>query len=210
MGFDKILASLAGQPVLKYSIELLAAMEAIAEVVVVTTPEKLDTVRGLVANRSNFSVCIGGDSRQSSVERGVAALPAAIDLVLIHDAARPLATAVMLAEGIRQGAATGAAIAAIPVSDTIKLVTDDGSVEQTPDRARLYAAQTPQIFRRDWLDACYAKLRESDAAPHVTDEASLLEWAGYRVKIFPGDPRNIKLTNPLDLMFAEALLGATQ
>jgi 2-C-methyl-D-erythritol 4-phosphate cytidylyltransferase len=209
MGFDKILATLAGQPVLNYSIELLASMEAITEIVVVTSPEKLEQVRELVANRPHIRVVLGGDSRRSSVERGVAALPESVDLVLIHDAARPLVTAVTLAEGIRQGEATGAAIAAIPVSDTIKLVANDGTVERTPERDRLFAAQTPQIFRRDWLDASYAKLRDGDAPPLVTDEASLLEWAGYRVLVFPGDPRNIKLTNPLDLTLAEALLGAT-
>ena len=209
MGFDKIFAVLNGRPVLSYSLEQLAAMEAIAEIVVATSPDKFEQVRGLVDNRPNICVCSGGKSRQASVERGVAALSAAIDLVLIHDAARPLVTAIMLDEGIRLGGATGAAIAAIPVSDTIKLVAADGSVEQTPERARLYAAQTPQVFRRDWLEASYAKLHASDEPPLVTDEASLLEWVGYRVRIFPGDARNIKLTNPFDLTLAEALLRAT-
>ncbi|HVX29531.1 MAG TPA: 2-C-methyl-D-erythritol 4-phosphate cytidylyltransferase, partial [Nitrolancea sp.] len=140
--------------------------------------------------------------------RGVAALSPAIDLVLIHDAARPLATAVMMAEGIRLGRAAGAAVAAIPVSDTIKIVAADGRVERTPERARLFAAQTPQVFRRDWLEASYAKLQSSPEPPSITDEASLLEWAGYPVQTFPGDPRNIKLTNPFDLTLAEALLRA--
>jgi 2-C-methyl-D-erythritol 4-phosphate cytidylyltransferase len=206
MGFDKILATLDDRPVLTYSLELLESIEAISEVVVVTSSEKLEPVQRLIANRPNMCVCLGGDSRQESVERGVATLTPAIELVLIHDAARPLATAVMMTEGIRLSEATGAAIAAIPVTDTIKLLAADGSVEQTPERARLYAAQTPQIFRRDWLEASYARLHESDDPPLVTDEASLLEWAGYRVHIFPGDPRNIKLTNPLDLTLAEALL----
>lgn len=209
MGFDKIFAMLNGRPVLSYSLDLLAAMEAIAEIVVVTSPEKREQVRGLVVGRPNICVCVGGDSRQASVERGVAALSAAVDLVLIHDAARPLVTAIMMAEGIRLGETSGAAIAAMPVSDTIKLVAADGSVERTPERARLYAAQTPQVFRRDWLEASYALLHASDEPPLVTDEASLLEWAGYRVHIFPGDVRNMKLTNPLDLTLAEALVRAT-
>lgn len=208
MGFDKILARLAGRPVLCYSLDLLAETKAITEIVVVTSPEKLDPVRELIDGRTNIRPCLGGDTRQESVEHGIAALSPEVDLVLIHDAARPLVTAVMIEQGIRCGEATGAAIAALPVSDTIKLVAADGTVEQTPDRARLVAAQTPQIFRRDWLDESYTKFHESDVPPLVTDEASLLEWAGYRVHLFSGNARNIKLTNPFDLTLAEALLRA--
>jgi 2-C-methyl-D-erythritol 4-phosphate cytidylyltransferase len=208
MGFDKILTLLSDRPVLAYSLELLAAMDAISEIVVVTSPDKLDRVQRLAGRRAHVRVCPGGETRQASVERGVAALSPAIDLVLIHDAARPLATAVMMAEGIRLGRAAGAAVAAIPVSDTIKIVAADGRVERTPERARLFAAQTPQVFRRDWLEASYAKLQSSPEPPPITDEASLLEWAGYPVQTFPGDPRNIKLTNPFDLTLAEALLRA--
>lgn len=208
MGFDKLLAALDGRPVLAYSLDLLASVDAIIQIVVVTTPEKVEPVQRLVANRPNISVCLGGDSRQSSAERGVAALAPEVNLVLIHDAARPLASQTMMAEGIRRGAEIGAAIAAIPVSDTIKLVASDGSVERTPERGRLFAAQTPQVFRRDWLEASYARLHANDEPPSMTDEASLLEWAGYRVHIYPGDARNIKLTNPVDLTLAEALLRA--
>jgi 2-C-methyl-D-erythritol 4-phosphate cytidylyltransferase len=208
MGFDKLLATLDGRPVLAHSLDLLASMQAISQIVVVTTPEKLERVRELVDSRLNILVRPGGNSRQESVERGVAALSPEVNLVLIHDAARPLATAAIMDEGLRRGAETGAAIAAIPVSDTIKLVASDGSVERTPERARLFAAQTPQVFRRDWLEASYARLHACNEPPLMTDEASLLEWAGYRVHIFPGDARNIKLTNPIDLTLAEALLRA--
>jgi 2-C-methyl-D-erythritol 4-phosphate cytidylyltransferase len=136
----------------------------------------------------------------------VSALSREVDLVLIHDAARPLATADLMCEGLRFASSSGAAIAAIPVRDTIKEVAPDGVIERTPDRVRLYAAQTPQVFRRDWLEESYRKLHVAGAELAFSDEAGLLEWAGYRVSIFPGSPENIKLTYPIDLLVADAIL----
>jgi 2-C-methyl-D-erythritol 4-phosphate cytidylyltransferase len=209
MGFDKTLATLGDRPVLLHVLDVLQSVDALCEIVVVTSAENFGAVRALLDEMSPepmVDLCLGGETRQESVERGVAALSSTVDLVLIHDAARPLATAEMMREGICRAIETGAVIAAIPVSDTIKTVASGGTVEQTPDRSRLYAAQTPQVFRRDWLVASYARLGASGGEFQFTDEASLLEWAGYRVSIFAGSPQNIKLTYPVDLVVAETIL----
>jgi 2-C-methyl-D-erythritol 4-phosphate cytidylyltransferase len=210
MGFNKTLAMLGDRPVLQHVLDLLLSIHELSEIVVVSSAENLDAVRTLIGLRSpeaKIGLCLGGDTRQESVKRGVAALATSIELVLIHDAARPLVTAEIVCEGIRQATESGAAIAAIPVSDTIKMVTPDGRVERTPDRSRLYAAQTPQVFRRDWLEASYARVRAVREAVPFTDEASLLEWSGYIVHTFAGSPQNLKLTHPVDLVVAEAILG---
>lgn len=210
MGFEKTMMPLAGRPVLRHVLDRLCSVPAIAEIVVVTSPEQFDAVRTLVATLTatpSIVLCAGGATRQESVERGVSALTPSSDLVLIHDAARPLVTSVIVEAGIRCASVCGAAVAAIPVSDTIKLVAADGLIEATPERARLYAAQTPQIFRRDWLAASYARMHAAPRDAAFTDEASLLEWAGYAVRIFPGSFENIKLTNPVDVMVAESILA---
>ena len=217
MGFDKTLTKLDGRPILQHVLDLFESIHELSEIIVVTSLDNFDTVRALIDERSSGShigLCIGGDTRQESVERGVNALALSIDLVLIHDAARPLVTADIVCEGIRRATDCGAAIAAIPVSDTIKMIIPDGRVERTPDRSRLYAAQTPQVFRRDWLEASYAKVHSVRETVPFTDEASLLEWAGYIIHTFAGSPQNLKLTYPLDLVIAEAILdwrkGAAQ
>ncbi|HVB64185.1 MAG TPA: 2-C-methyl-D-erythritol 4-phosphate cytidylyltransferase [Nitrolancea sp.] len=210
MGFNKTLAMLGGRPILRHVLDLLESINEISEIIVVTSADNFDAVQSLIDERSpetRIGLCLGGDTRQESVERGVAALAISIDLVLIHDAARPLVTADIVREGIRRASESGAAIAAIPVSDTIKMVTPDGRVERTPDRSHLYAAQTPQVFRRDWLEASYARVHAVRETVPFTDEASLLEWAGYNVHTFAGSPQNIKLTHPVDLVVAEAILG---
>ncbi|WP_040667627.1 IspD/TarI family cytidylyltransferase, partial [Nitrolancea hollandica] len=150
-----------------------------------------------------IAVCRGGATRQESVAAGITRLPATVDLVLIHDAARPLVTPELIRQGIAMARQHGSAVAAIPVVDTIKQVDPEGRVLATPDRATLYAAQTPQVFRRDWLAAAYKRARDLP----VTDEASLLELAGLPVYIYPGSPENLKLTTPIDLLIAEALLS---
>jgi len=209
MGFNKTLAPLGGRPVLIHSLEQFASVGEIAEIVVVVSAASSDAVRQLLNETfrgQSIDLCLGGDTRQKSVQNGIAALSPEVDLVLIHDAARPLVTAEMMREGVRTATETGAAIATVPVSDTIKMRSADGSIEGTPERSVLFAAQTPQIFRRDWLEASYRRLNSSNQSVQFTDESSLLEWAGYRVCTFAGSPENIKLTNPVDFAIAEAIL----
>ncbi len=150
----------------------------------------------------------GGATRQDSVRAGLEALAShQPDIVLIHDAARPFVTAALIARAIDAADRTGAAVPAIPVTDTIKLIGTAGNVEATPERARLRIAQTPQAFRFDViLDAHRRAAREGRS--DFTDDAALAEWAGLTVATFEGDPANMKLTTPEDFVREEARLGA--
>jgi 2-C-methyl-D-erythritol 4-phosphate cytidylyltransferase len=121
--------------------------------------------------------------------------------VVIHDGARPLVTEELIERGLEAARETGAAAAAVPVKDTIKLVGEEGIVNQTPPRQNLWAVQTPQVFRADIINEAY--LRAND---DVTDDASLVEQLGYKVKLYPGSYDNIKITTPDDLALAEVLL----
>src|ERR1700693_3558148 len=150
----------------------------------------------------------GGATRQASVHAGLEALISQKpDVVLIHDAARPFVSAALISRAIDAASRTGAAIPAIPVADTIKLIDGSGNVEATPERARLRIAQTPQAFRFDViLDAHRRAAREGRS--DFTDDAALAEWAGLTVATFEGDPANMKLTTPEDFVREEARLGA--
>jgi 2-C-methyl-D-erythritol 4-phosphate cytidylyltransferase/2-C-methyl-D-erythritol 2,4-cyclodiphosphate synthase len=150
----------------------------------------------------------GGATRQASVRAGLEALAGqSPDIVLIHDAARPFVTAAVISRAIDAAGLTGAAVPAIAVTDTIKLIGDTGHVEATPERARLRIAQTPQSFRFEViLDAHRRAAREG--RDDFTDDAALAEWAGLTVTTFEGDPANMKLTTPEDFVREEARLGA--
>ena len=209
MGFNKTLAQLAGREVLFRVLDVVDQAPDIQHVVIVSSPDTVESLqRALEGERYGHVVKVvaGGETRPESVRNGVRALPSAVDLVLIHDAARPLVTLDIVERGIQAACEHGAAIAAIPVTDTIKRVAPDGVIETTLDRTHLYAAQTPQVFLRQWLDDAYDRIGDDLAAGGFTDEASLLEWAGYRVTIFSGSSENIKLTTPSDLDLANAIL----
>lgn len=150
----------------------------------------------------------GGATRQESVHAGLEALASAKpDIVLIHDAARPFVTEAVISRAIDAAGRTGAAIPAVAVADTIKLVGAGGDVEATPERARLRIAQTPQAFRYDViLEAHRRAVREG--RNDFTDDAALAEWAGLTVATFEGDPANMKLTTPEDFVREEARLAA--
>ncbi len=210
MGFDKTLTSLAGRTVLFRVLDVIDQSPDVMHITVVTATDMVEALRRDVQSepyRHSVHVVAGGETRPESVRNGVRALPGDVDMVLIHDAARPLVTLDIVERGVRTAIAHGAAIAAMPVTDTIKQVAPDGSIEKTVDRSHLYAAQTPQVFRRSWLDEAYARLGDDLATGGFTDEASLLEQAGYHVKVFPGSNENIKLTMPSDLDLADAILA---
>jgi 2-C-methyl-D-erythritol 4-phosphate cytidylyltransferase/2-C-methyl-D-erythritol 2,4-cyclodiphosphate synthase len=150
----------------------------------------------------------GGATRQASVHAGLEALASqSPDIVLIHDAARPFVTAALISRAIGAAEMTGAAVPAIPVTDTIKLIGETGNVEATPERARLRIAQTPQAFRFDVILEAHRRAVR-DGRSDFTDDAALAEWAGLTVATFEGDPANMKLTTPEDFVREEARLGA--
>jgi 2-C-methyl-D-erythritol 4-phosphate cytidylyltransferase/2-C-methyl-D-erythritol 2,4-cyclodiphosphate synthase len=150
----------------------------------------------------------GGATRQASVHAGLEALAdQKPEIVLIHDAARPFVSAALITRAIEAAGRTGAAVPAIPVTDTIKLIGESGNVEATPERARLRIAQTPQAFRFDAiLEAHRRAVREG--RDDFTDDAALAEWAGLTVTTFEGDPANMKMTTPEDFIREEARLAA--
>ena len=204
---DKTLTLLAGRPVLDWVLDAFEPVMGISEIILATGERNEMAVQRIVAARGigqRIAVCRGGATRQESVAAGIAGLPAEVDLVLIHDAARPLITPDLIQRGIALARECGSAIAAVPVVDTIKQVDLTDRVLATPSRAALYAAQTPQIFRRDWLMEAFARIQ--DLPTVVTDEASLLELAGFPVFIYPGHPENLKLTTLIDLVVARELL----
>jgi 2-C-methyl-D-erythritol 4-phosphate cytidylyltransferase len=201
-GVDKMLVPLAGRPVLARVVGVFQESALIDQIIVVLGEHNLEPGKKLLAG-GGFSkvtdVCPGEWRRQDSVLAGLGLLKDC-RWVVIHDGARPLVTEDLIEAGLEAAKETGAAVAALPVADTIKLTGDDGFVMGTPPRANLRAVQTPQVFRSDIITAAYAQ-----PAGEATDDASLVERLGYRVKLFMGSYDNIKLTTASDLALAEVL-----
>ena len=203
---DKVLLPLAGRPMLAWSLTALERTDAIGSVVIVAGAHTREAIARLIRDETFVkvrSIAEGGERRQDSVAAGLAALPPGTEIVLIHDGARPLARPELFTRCALAAAASGAAIAATPVADTLKQVADDIIVD-TVDRIGLWAAQTPQAFRL----ATLRRAMESSAGEAVTDEARLCEIAGIPVTIVPASQANLKVTHPEDVAVADALLRA--
>ena len=200
-GMDKMLALLGGKPVLAWAVDVFQQCKLIDQIVVVVSKQSLGRCRQLVAERgwSKVSVCAGGRRRQDSVAAGLGQL-SRCQWVVIHDGARPLVTEGLIEHGLKVAGETGAAIAAVPVTDTIKVAGDDRVVQRTLPRGNLWAVQTPQVFRFDIITEAYRRVEAE-----VTDDASLVEQLGYKVKLYMGSYDNIKITTPDDLALAEIL-----
>lgn len=202
---QKALALLGGRPILAWSLSLFSSLPETAEIVVVAGQHTLSQCETLVADMrlAEAYVVLGGDTRADSVRAGLHALRTECGYVAVHDAARPLASVDLVRRVIGAAIATGAAVPVIPVSDTLHTVSAEGTIDATPDRGRLRAAQTPQIARRDWLAAAYR------VAGGTTDDGGMLHTAGYPVALVDGETRNLKITWPADLMLAEAIVAAS-
>ena len=204
-GVDKICADLGGSPVILRSIAAFEASPFIDEIIVVTREELIPFVGRLCADFAMGKVrCVvkGGDSRADSVCRGLMHISREAELAAIHDGARPLVTPEVIARAVTLAAETGAAIPAVPVTDTIKRAVN-GVICDTPPRAELFAAQTPQVFRADVLKAALTKVMEEKL--EITDAASAVELLGMSVSISEGDGENIKITTQADLALGEAI-----
>ena len=201
---DKLFAPLAGRPLISHTLMAFEVCPAVNRVVLVLAAESLERGRRLVET-AGFdkvtAICPGGPRRQDSVRLGLEAL-SNCRWVVVHDGARPLVTAALIESGLAAAAETGAAIAAVPVADTLKEAAEDGLIRRTLDRRNLWAAQTPQVFDCELLREAH-RLAKGDA----TDDAALVEALGRRVKVFPGSPHNLKVTTAADLALAEALLA---
>lgn len=203
-GIDKVMAQLGGEPMIQRTVRQFQNCDAVSEIVVVTREDLIAPITSLCGDMPKVrAVVAGGASRQESVHRGLNALSDGIQLAAIHDGARPLVTWQVIDRAIRAANTYGAAAPAITVKDTIKVVRG-GVVESTPDRALLYAVQTPQVFDFDLLRGAMKKVEQENLT--VTDDCSAVEQMGMKVKIVEGDERNLKVTTPLDLKIAQTLL----
>lgn len=185
---------LAGRPVLLHALDVASA--CCDEVVLVLPPDHLDAFGG-----DGRRAVAGGSSRAASVRAGLSAIRADAEVVVVHDAARPLASAALFDAVIAAvGGGADGAVPGLPLADTVKRVSG-GAVVETLDRSTLVAVQTPQAFRAEVLRRAHA------GEPEATDDAGLVEAIGGRVVVVTGEPRNLKLTTPADLVLAHALLA---
>lgn len=204
-GRDKLTEPLGGIPVILRTLAAVEAVPEVDEIVVVTREERVEEYRQLLGQCSRLlAVVPGGSTRQESVQNGVRALSSDCRLAAIHDGARPLVTPEVFARCIEAARSCGAATAAVPVKDTIKLADERGRVVDTPDRSRLWAVQTPQIFDRD--EYLRAAAEAERRGLFCTDDCQLFEAMGREVQLVLGDYRNLKLTTPEDFLAAGAYL----
>jgi 2-C-methyl-D-erythritol 4-phosphate cytidylyltransferase len=204
MGADKVLIPLAGKPLLAWSVDVCQSCELVNQIVIVLNENKLDLGRRLVTERGwskVVEVCSGGKRRQDSVRHGLDKLKDC-EWVIVHDGARPFLTSDLIRDGLAAAKGTGAAVAAVPVKDTIKICNSDLMVRETLNRQELWAVQTPQVFRFGIIAKAHEQIKGD-----VTDDASMVEQMGYKVKLYMGSYGNIKITTAEDLALAEVIAG---
>jgi 2-C-methyl-D-erythritol 4-phosphate cytidylyltransferase len=202
-GIDKVFATLDGEPLLATVIAVFQNCSSIDEIVVVLARRSLGQGRKLVKDygwSKVIAICPGGQRRQDSVREGLRRLTDC-EWVVIHDGARPCVNTDIIERGLIAARESGAAIAGVPVKDTIKIVSRRRFIQQTPARQSLWAAQTPQVFRYDLIQEAY-----HHADNEATDDATLVEQLGYKVEIYMGSYNNIKVTTPDDLAIAKLFL----
>jgi 2-C-methyl-D-erythritol 4-phosphate cytidylyltransferase len=205
-GVDKTFAPILGRPLVAHTLDRFESSPLIDQIILVLAEDSLEQGRQLVEERDYRKVahvCAGGTRRQDSVRNGLELL-SPCDWVMVHDGARPCLDKATLQRGLDAAADCGSAVAGVPVKDTIKLVSPDQMVKDTPDRSRLWAAQTPQIFRYDLLLEAHRACTQD-----VTDDAAVVESLGHPIKMFLGADENIKVTTAADLVIAEAFLKAS-
>ncbi|MBR5094256.1 MAG: 2-C-methyl-D-erythritol 4-phosphate cytidylyltransferase [Oscillospiraceae bacterium] len=207
MGSDKIMARIGELPVLARSLMPFQACDDIAEIVVVTTADKLGEVSELCREYSIgkvSKVLSGGKTRAESALTGVSEVSAKADLIAIHDGARPLVTEELIHRVVEVARVKLAAVPAIASTDTLKTAGDDRAIVGTVDRQTTWRIQTPQVFKADLIKGALTRAMNEGVA--LTDDSSAMELLGVKTYIVEGDEENIKLTKPLDLILANAIL----
>ncbi|MCC7202932.1 MAG: 2-C-methyl-D-erythritol 4-phosphate cytidylyltransferase [Nitrospirae bacterium] len=196
------------KPVLAHTLDVFEKCPEVHQVLVISRSGEEDYCLKEVVEKYGYKkvlkIVIGGDRRQDSVYSGIKELDEDTDIVVVHDGVRPFVSPGTLSEAVKLAMFADGVVTAVPVRDTIKDVGEDGIIRSTPDRSTLWNAQTPQVFKRRILEEAY--LRAYNDKFSGTDESSLVERLGYRVKIMEGTPENIKITTKEDLLFAEVIL----
>jgi len=204
-GADKLFTEIAGHPLLAHAVAAFQNSDAVDRIVLVLSEPNLERGNDLV-KRYGFTKVVaispGGERRQDSVRLGLEAL-GECDYVAVHDGARPLVTPELIERGIEAARETGAAAPALPLADTVKEAGPNGIVLRTLARSRLWAVQTPQVFRYDLLLRAHREITVD-----VTDDSAMVEALGAPVRLFEGERRNVKVTTAEDLRVVEALLVA--
>src|ERR1700722_17731270 len=208
MGFDKLLSLIAGKPVIAHSIERFEQCDSIDEVMLVVRADRraefqkvVDAFEFTKVNR----LVDGGSERHLSVWNGISQLPEACQIVAVHDAARPLVSSDLISRSVLLARDCGAVSLAAPIVETIKRADLEQSVTGSVDRSGLWAMQTPQVFRFDWLLDAYKRIVDSGRS--VTDEVLALQEAGYPVRLLLNTDWNIKITFPRDLDLVEKMMN---
>ena len=204
---SKLFLTLNGEPLLAHTLRALQGSPAIRWIIPVVRSHERPQVEALI-DRYRLTKALGprlgGASRAESVANGVAALPREATWVLVHDGARPCVSAALIQASVRAAKRQGAVTCGLPASVTVKAADERREVRLTLDRDQLWFVQTPQVFRRDWF--VEALTRADHQRSGFPDDAALMESAGFHVWMVPGDPLNIKVTTPEDVILAEAIL----
>ena len=204
-GLDKLFVSILGRPLLLYCMEAFQCCPLVDRIVIATVPASVARVRSLASEYGMskvVAVVTGGNRRQDSVANALDAL-GQVEIVLVHDGARPFVDDAMVSRAVDAGMECGAATAAVPVKDTIKIASADMTVSSTPPRDTLWAAQTPQSFDVQLLREAHRTISDD-----VTDDAAMVEMLGRPVRLFLGSHDNIKVTTPEDIAVADAIARA--
>lgn len=203
MGRPKQFLPLADKTVVETALDAFLQVQEIEHVVLVTTPDNIKEHGPRLASE-RVKLAESGDTRMLSVRSGFKHVPEDVEVVAVHDGARPLITPALIRAALDEAYESGAALPAVPVKDTLKKVTNKQLwISGTPARSSFWAAQTPQCYRREILEEALAKFPEEKNA---TDESQIVEKSGHKVKIVPSSYENFKITTPEDLVMAEALL----
>lgn len=203
-GIDKVMAPLGGEPMILRTVRTFQNCGAIKEIVIVTREDLILPITELCGGFDKVRAVVrGGDSRQASVKLGLSAFTDKMELVAVHDGARPLVSEAVIDRTVRAAHTYGGAAPVVSVKDTIK-VFEGGFIASTPDRETLRAVQTPQVFDLDLLRGALEKAEKDGAA--VTDDCSAVERLGLKIRLVEGEERNLKVTTPMDLKIAEMLL----
>jgi 2-C-methyl-D-erythritol 4-phosphate cytidylyltransferase len=207
VGVNKVFLELLGKPILVHTVLAFSKCAAIDDLIVVVAPEEVAVVTTLlraVPNLKPWQVIAGSTERQYSIANGLAALHENTDIVLVHDGARPLTSDTVITAVVEESRRSGATVTGVPAKNTIKIVDEDQVVMATPERNTLWSVQTPQGFQRNIILNAYKKAEEDHFLG--TDDSSLVERLGIKVKVVKGEYSNLKITTPEDFIIAEAFL----